>query len=91
MLQSVKGFTARQANLILGRTGERFWQAESYDRWVRNEAEFDRISRYIEENPVKAGLVSSAEEYQWSSAYARTSLDPMVETAAWTGRAPSGS
>ena len=28
LLQSVKGATARQANLILGRTGETFWQAE---------------------------------------------------------------
>jgi hypothetical protein len=37
LLQSVKGATARQANLILGRTGERFWQAESYDHWVRDE------------------------------------------------------
>jgi len=27
LLQSLKGATARQANLILGRTGETFWQA----------------------------------------------------------------
>ena len=27
----VKGSTARQANLILGRTGQPFWQDESYD------------------------------------------------------------
>jgi hypothetical protein len=30
LLQSLKGATARNANLILGRTGEAFWQAESY-------------------------------------------------------------
>ncbi|HZM09909.1 MAG TPA: transposase [Candidatus Limnocylindrales bacterium] len=30
LLQSVKGFSAREANKILGRTGEPFWQAESY-------------------------------------------------------------
>jgi len=29
LLQSLKGATARQANLFLGRTGETFWQAES--------------------------------------------------------------
>ena len=28
LLQSLKGATARQANLLLRRTGERFWQAE---------------------------------------------------------------
>ena len=68
LLQSLKGATARQANLFLGRTGERFWQAESYDHWVRDEREWDRIVTYIEENPVKAGLVRCAADYPWSSA-----------------------
>lgn len=35
LLASLKGVTAREANRILGRTGETFWQAESYDHWVR--------------------------------------------------------
>ena len=39
ILQSRKRHTARQANLILGRTGETFWQSESYDHWIRNDAE----------------------------------------------------
>jgi type I restriction enzyme R subunit/putative DNA methylase len=69
LLQSVKGFSARQANKLLGRTGEAFWQSESYDHWVRNDAEFAKIERYIEENPVRAGLVGRAEDYPWSSAY----------------------
>jgi len=43
----------------LGRTGEPFWQKESYDHWVRNQAEFLRIKAYIENNPVKAGLSDS--------------------------------
>jgi putative transposase len=68
LMQSLKGATARQANLILGRTGETFWQAESYDHWVRDEREWNRIAAYIEGNPVKAGLVPRAEDYRWSSA-----------------------
>ena len=32
----IKGRTAREANLLLERTGEPFWQDESYDHWVRN-------------------------------------------------------
>jgi putative transposase len=71
--RAVKNMSARDANLVLGRTGERFWQDESYDHWVRNQKEFDRIVRYIEENPVRAGLVGSAEEWPWSSANARFS------------------
>ena len=55
LLQSLKGATARHANQRLGRTGERFWQAESYDRWVRDRNEWERIAGYIENNPVRAG------------------------------------
>jgi putative transposase len=70
LLQSVKGFSAREANKILGRTGEPFWQAESHDHWVRNEREFQRIVAYIEQNPVRVGLAATPEAYRWSSAYA---------------------
>ena len=66
-----KSYTARQANKLLGRTGEPFWQRESYDHWVRDEAEHRRIISYIENNPVKAGLVNSPRKYPWSSAKVR--------------------
>ncbi|MCW5979050.1 MAG: transposase [Bryobacteraceae bacterium] len=71
LLKSLKGSTAREANRRLGRTGEPFWQRESYDHWVRDEPEWSRISAYIESNPVKAGLVNCAEDYGWSSANER--------------------
>jgi REP element-mobilizing transposase RayT len=67
-LQTLKGYTAREANRLLGRTGRPFWQAESYDHWVRDDREGQRIHAYIENNPVKAGLVSRAKDYRWSSA-----------------------
>jgi REP element-mobilizing transposase RayT len=75
LLQSLKGASAREANRVLRRTGEPFWQAESYDHWVRDEREWRRIANYIENNPVKAGLVSRAKDYRWSSASFETSLD----------------
>jgi hypothetical protein len=49
-----KGSTARQANLILGRTGEAFWQDESFDHRVRDEVELDRIAHCVEYHPVSA-------------------------------------
>lgn len=64
----VKGTTAGESNLLLGRSSEPFWQHESYDHWVRNEKEFRTIVAYIEENPVKAGLVAASEDWPWSSA-----------------------
>jgi REP element-mobilizing transposase RayT len=75
LLKSLKGATAREANKLLGRTGEPFWQKESYDHWVRGHAEFERIRVYIENNPVKAGLVKAPEQYLWSSASVEKSLD----------------
>jgi putative DNA methylase len=70
-LGPLKGFTAHQANLLLGTHGP-FWQEESFDRLVRSGVEFDRIKTYIEENPVKAGLASTPEKFPWSSAYEAT-------------------
>jgi len=68
LTKSLKGITAKRANAMLALTGSSFWQEESYDRLVRNETEFRRIVRYIEMNPVRAGLVREAGEYRWSSA-----------------------
>jgi REP element-mobilizing transposase RayT len=65
---SLKRFTAREANRLLGMTDRPFWQDESYDHLVRDEGEFGRIIRYIESNPVSAGLVSDPAEFLWSSA-----------------------
>jgi len=67
----IKGYTAREANKILGRTGLTFWQDESFDHWIRNQQEFDRVMAYIENNPVKAGLVTRPEDFEWSSASER--------------------
>ena len=64
----VKGATARAANLLLGRTSQVFWQDESYDHWVRNGPELEKKVRYIEWNPVRAGLASVLEGWLWSSA-----------------------
>jgi putative transposase len=67
LTRSLKGITAKRANQILGLTGTAFWNEESYDRLVRDKAEFDRIRGYIEQNPVRAGLVRQATEFRWSS------------------------
>jgi REP element-mobilizing transposase RayT len=67
-LRFLKGSTAREANRLLGRTGQPFWQDESYDHVVRDGPELERIRCYIESNPVKAGLVALARDFRWSSA-----------------------
>ena len=68
VLQSIKSASARQANSILARTGQPFLQDESYDHWVRNPDQEQRIVRYIEGNPVSAGLAATPASWPWSSA-----------------------
>ena len=67
LVRSWKLFTAREANIILGRTG-RFWMPEYHDRRIRDEAHLNRAIVYIENNPVKAGLCERPEDWAWSSA-----------------------
>ena len=64
----LKGSTARAANQLLGRTGQGFWQDESFDHYVRSALELERTILYIEENPVSAGFVDSADHWRWSHA-----------------------
>jgi type I restriction enzyme R subunit/putative DNA methylase len=80
ILRSRKGHTAREANLLLGRTGETFWQRESFDHWIRNDDEKSRIRRYIRMNPVNARLCKAPEDWKWSSAW------PGWNTASQTAR-----
>jgi len=65
ILQSRKRYTARQSNLILGRSGA-FWKGESYDHVICDEAELERIVKYVINNPVKAGLVDDPTMWKWS-------------------------
>ena len=65
IMQGLKGSTAYQANLLLGRRGS-FWQHESYDHGVRDEGERRRIIAYVLNNPVKAGLVQHWQDWPWS-------------------------
>ncbi len=76
LTKSLKGSTAKRANAMLALTGQPFWQEESYDHLVRHEPEFSKIRSYIEGNPVRAGLVTEAREYRWSSAGWATGESP---------------
>ncbi len=63
--EAIKGFTATQANQLLGRSGQPFWQSESFDHWIRKRDELERIVRYVESNPVTAGLAPTEDDWPW--------------------------
>ena len=55
VLQAWKSYSAKAINRIARSCGE-LWESEYFDHIVRNQREFERISRYILANPQKAGL-----------------------------------
>lgn len=73
IMHSIKRFTGHECNLRLQAKGA-FWQAESYDHWVRDVEELERIIHYVEHNPVKAGLCTDAALWPYSSARLRQDL-----------------
>lgn len=64
MMRSLKTFTSREANIVLGLTGA-FWQADYYDRSVRDQTELLRCVEYIRMNPAQAGLA----DWPWMKVY----------------------
>ena len=64
-MHSLKLFTARRANALIGREGQ-FWHHERYDHEVRDEGEWRRIVTYVLNNPVKAGLVDDWQDWPWN-------------------------
>jgi REP element-mobilizing transposase RayT len=71
ILHSWKSYTSKEANKLLHRDGPNFWQAESFDHWVRDDAERARLVSYVENNPVKARLCPRPEDWKGSSAHDR--------------------
>jgi REP element-mobilizing transposase RayT len=71
ILHSWKSYTSKEANKLLHRDGGNFWQAESFDHWVRDDAERARLVSYVENNPVMARLCPRPEDWKWSSAHDR--------------------
>jgi putative transposase len=66
-INSIKGRSAREANRSLNRAGLKFWSRDYFDRRIRDRDHEARVVRYIENNPVKAGLCGSATDWPWSS------------------------
>jgi hypothetical protein len=67
-----KSFTAKAINRALGRQGL-LWAPEYYDRFMRDDGQFQATRGYIEMNPVSAKLCATPEAWRWSSASANTS------------------
>ena len=70
MMQSIKGRSSRECNLLLGRSGS-FWEHENFDHVIRS-GRFEKTIRYVLNNPVKIGTVQHWQDWQWN--YCRNEL-----------------
>ncbi len=68
IMQKFKSYTSHEANKLLDRKGK-FWQEDYFDRYIRDYAHYEKTIAYIHNNPLRAGLCESHDEWQFSSAY----------------------
>ena len=64
LIGEVKGRSSFLINRHLKRVGP-FWQRESFDHIVRREENLEKKIAYVCDNPVRAGLVTDCDGYQW--------------------------
>ncbi len=62
ILKGIKGVAARQINLRRGVKGS-VWQAESFDRIIRSQSDFEEKLNYMWNNPIKLGLANEPQKY----------------------------
>jgi hypothetical protein len=68
VMESVKLGSTLRINAGRGERGL-LWQPRFFDRALRSVKEYYEKVEYIHLNPVRAGLVKCAEEWQWSSVH----------------------
>jgi putative transposase len=63
----------------------RVWQNRFFSCAVLTERHLWAVTRYIETNPVKACMTTSAEDYRWSSArhHLLAEPDPVIHPESW--------
>jgi putative transposase len=53
------------------------WERSYNEEQILERAKFEACKKYIEENPMKAGMCTRSEEYLFSSAREEWGVDPM--------------
>ena len=77
-MQFIKGGFSFRARKEFGFLHE-VWQPSYYDHRVRSAEEYCRLANYIRQNPVRRGLVMSAEQFRFSSADRAAQVDEVPQ------------
>ena len=81
LMKRVAGRTTRYVNRLAHRSGT-LWEGRYKSSPIQSEAYLLACCRYVEMNPVRAGIVDSPEKYRWSSYAHRIGL----VTESWMDR-----
>jgi putative transposase len=91
MMKRVSARTTRYVNRLEGRCGT-LWEGRYKSSPIQREDHLLACCRYVELNPVRAGIVDMPGKYRWSSYRQKVGLEcglPWVEMDFWTPR-PGG-
>jgi REP element-mobilizing transposase RayT len=77
VLRNWKSFTAKEIYKLRGFQGN-VWAADYFDRFIRDAEHFANAVSYIENNHVKAGLRTRAQDWPYSSASESAGGTPAV-------------
>jgi putative transposase len=72
MMKRINGRQAAYVNKLEGRSGS-LWEGRYKSSPIQRESYLLSCCRYVELNPVRAGMVAKAEDYPWSSYQERLS------------------
>lgn len=87
VMQLIKGGSSHEIHKQRGNRMQ-IWQPGFYDWTVRDEKDCQAKVEYIRLNPVRAGLIEKPEDWPYSSASGRFTLDPVPEKFASGAKAP---
>ena len=73
LLKALAGRQTRYVNRVEGRSGT-LWEGRYKSSPIDTESYLLECSRYIELNPLRAGIVGCPEQYRWSSFGAKAGL-----------------
>jgi len=73
---------AKRANELLDLQGAPLWCPRRYEHLVNGPLELEQVRKYIEQNPVRAGLACTPQDYRYSSARERLLVHPFQAAAA---------
>ena len=76
LMKKVAGRQTRYVNKIAGRTGT-LWEGRYKSSPIQTDEYLLACCRYIELNPVRAGIVKNPEEYPWSSYRQKVGADTL--------------